>query len=148
MIPKGDSQALPTGAAVSGGPPDAAAGMERPDGKRGGRGERGEKGKGKGRGSFDISQLDADKDGKLSKSEVPERMQQFFDFIDADKDGFLDKPEMEKAAKMAGGRRGGEGKDGPPGDRPSGDNGPAGGGPDGRERRGFPAGVRPGSDGQ
>ncbi len=38
---------------------------------------------------------DADKDGKISKSEAPETMQRFFDNNDADKDGFLDATEVK-----------------------------------------------------
>ena len=38
---------------------------------------------------------DADKDGKISKSEAPEQMQRFFDNNDADKDGFLDATEVK-----------------------------------------------------
>lgn len=44
-----------------------------------------------------LQTLDKDKDGKLSKSEAPERLQQHFDKIDANKDGQLDKAEMGKA---------------------------------------------------
>lgn len=38
---------------------------------------------------------DADKDGKISKSEAPEQMQRFFDNNDTDKDGFLDATEVK-----------------------------------------------------
>ncbi len=38
---------------------------------------------------------DADKDGKISKSEAPEQMQRLFDNNDADKDGFLDTTELK-----------------------------------------------------
>jgi multidrug resistance efflux pump len=38
---------------------------------------------------------DADKDGKISKSEAPEQMQRFFDNNDTDKDGFLDSTEVK-----------------------------------------------------
>ena len=40
--------------------------------------------------------LDKDDDGKLSKEEVPERMQQRFDQIDGNSDGFIDKAEMDQ----------------------------------------------------
>ncbi len=38
---------------------------------------------------------DADKDGKISKSEAPEQMLRLFDTNDADKDGFLDATELK-----------------------------------------------------
>ncbi len=38
---------------------------------------------------------DADKDGKISKSEAPEQMQRFFDTNDADKDGLLNPTEVK-----------------------------------------------------
>lgn len=50
--------------------------------------------------------FDKDKDGKLTKEEVPERMQGIFARADADKDGFLTKEELQKAT--AGMERGGE----------------------------------------
>ncbi len=43
-----------------------------------------------------IADLDKDGDGKLSKEEVPERMQQRFDQIDGNSDGFIDKAEMDQ----------------------------------------------------
>lgn len=43
----------------------------------------------------DFMKNDADKDGKISKSEAPEPMQRFFDNNDADKDGFLDGTEVK-----------------------------------------------------
>lgn len=42
--------------------------------------------------------FDANKDGKLSKNEVPERMQGIFTRADADHDGFLTKDELTKLA--------------------------------------------------
>jgi collagen type III alpha len=45
---------------------------------------------------------DKNKDGKLSKSEAPERLQQHFDKIDANKDGQLDKAELGKALAARG----------------------------------------------
>lgn len=54
--------------------------------------------------------FDANKDGKLSKDEVPERMQGIFARADADKDGFITREELTKAT--AGQERRGEG--GPP----------------------------------
>ena len=62
--------------------------------------------------------FDANKDGKLVKSEVPERMQSMFARGDADHDGFLTKDELTKlaaaqntATENTGGERAGEGRD-------------------------------------
>ena len=49
-----------------------------------------------------LQAADKDKDGKLSKSEAPERLQQHFDKIDANKDGQLDKAELGKALAAHG----------------------------------------------
>jgi len=56
--------------------------------------------------------FDSNKDGKLSKEELPERMQGIFGRADADKDGLLTREELTKAA--AAQKRGGRG--GPPPD--------------------------------
>lgn len=68
---------------------------------------------------------DADKDGKLSGDEIPERMRQNLERIDKNSDGAIDKSELEQAmARMAeqGGRQPGgrrpEGRDGGEGVRP------------------------------
>ncbi len=45
-------------------------------------------------GGFDLMQLDANGDGKVSKQEAPERMQEGFDEFDTDKDGALDRSEI------------------------------------------------------
>ena len=62
--------------------------------------------------------FDANKDGKLAKSEVPERMQRLFERGDADHDGFLTKEELTKlaatqttAAENTGGNERGERRD-------------------------------------
>jgi Ca2+-binding EF-hand superfamily protein len=85
-----------------------------------------------GPGGFDPSQFvnrilenDANKDGKLSKDELPEgRMRDGFDRWDANKDGFADKAEIEQAMRNFG--RGPGGPGGRPGrdgsDRPNRDN--------------------------
>lgn len=99
-----------------------------------------------GRPSVDIEEtiarymaLDANKDGKLSKDELPERMQGLLTRADADSDGVVSKSELEKmvAAQQVptggrGGREGGPGGFGGPGRR---------GGPDGGF--GGPGGVGP-----
>ncbi|MGC4053174.1 MAG: EF-hand domain-containing protein [Paludibaculum sp.] len=54
--------------------------------------------------------FDKDGDGKLSKAELPERMQGLFERSDADKDGYLTVEELKKTASAPraeqGGRRG------------------------------------------
>jgi HlyD family secretion protein len=99
----GPGAGAPGGGAPGGGPPGAG---------------------GSGRPRVDWSQLDADKDGKISKDEAPEQMQRFFDRIDANGDGFLD--EAERAAMRSGA---GGGRVGAPGEGPGG--GAGGGGPPG-----------------
>jgi len=49
-----------------------------------------------------LQAADKDRDGKLSKSEAPERLRQHFDKLDADKDGQLDKAELGKALAAKG----------------------------------------------
>ena len=68
-----------------------------------------------------MMQMDTDGDGKISRSEAPERMQGFFDKLDGNKDGFIDAAEinaMQQRYGQGGGRPGG----GPPGSgRPGGE---------------------------
>lgn len=52
-----------------------------------------------------ISRLDADGDGKISRAEVPEAMLRFFDTGDADGDGFLDEAEIKALPDRLGGAR-------------------------------------------
>ena len=61
---------------------------------------------------------DKNKDGKITKDELPERMQRMFDNIDTNKDKALDKAELTKTAEQfnarfrsRGGDRGGRGGD-------------------------------------
>lgn len=49
-----------------------------------------------------LQTADTDKDGKLSRSEAPTRLQEHFDKIDLDKDGKLDKAELGKALSAMG----------------------------------------------
>ncbi len=75
-----------------------------------------------GRGSFDLMQFDKDGDKKLSKEELPERMQGLFERMDSNGDGFIDATEIAEMRKRFGNR----------GDRPPGVPGvPGGGGPPG-----------------
>jgi Ca2+-binding EF-hand superfamily protein len=109
------------------------AGMQMP-GRGGGRGGRGE-GRGEGRGGGgpeetpapppsveDLTAMfmafDANHNGQLEKSEVPERLQGMFERGDANKDGILTRDEIAKLAqanqKMNLGPEGGRGRGGPP----------------------------------
>ena len=88
-----------------------------PGGERGGQG-----GPGGGRGGNFVEFLmrnDKDGDGKISKSELPERMQRMFERADSNGDGVIDRQEAEEIAKrMAEGRGQGSGRGGR-GQRPS-----------------------------
>jgi HlyD family secretion protein len=76
--------------------PPAEAGGQPPGGPNGGGAPGGPPaGPGGSRsGGFDLMQLDADGDGKVSKQEAPERMQEGFDAMDTNKDGALDQSEI------------------------------------------------------
>jgi Ca2+-binding EF-hand superfamily protein len=78
-------------------------------------------GRGGGPGGFNTAALverimgnDKNKDGKVTKDEMPENQQAFFDRLDENKDGALDKAEVEKGLANFG-RRGG--RSGQPGER-------------------------------
>ncbi len=92
-------------------------GGPRPDGA-------GDRGPGFGGGDFiaRIMENDKNKDGKLSKDELPERMQGMFERLDGNGDGFVDKAELDSMAQRSqrGGQPGGDqpGRRGPGGDRP------------------------------
>jgi hypothetical protein len=66
--------------------------------------------------------IDENKDKKLSKDELPERMQELFASADADEDGFLSRAEVEKLLQARWKAAGGRGRDGDgggaEGDRP------------------------------
>lgn len=72
--------------------------------------EGGSGGKKGGRGN--LMQFDANKDGKVSREEAPERLAQFFDNIDQNHDGFIDAREAAAAA-AARKKREAEGGGGP-----------------------------------
>ena len=62
-----------------------------------------------------LMSFDANKDGKLTKDEVPERMQGIFERADANKDGVLTKEELTAATASQQPRRmEGRGPGGPP----------------------------------
>ncbi|MCA9020186.1 MAG: HlyD family efflux transporter periplasmic adaptor subunit [Planctomycetaceae bacterium] len=99
--------------AKAGGPAAGNAGGQKPGG------ESSEKKKPAGGNAGGMLQrLDKDSDGKISKEEAPERMQERFDELDANKDGFLDAGELSKL-RGAGGPGGGSG-----GPRPGGEKRP------------------------
>ena len=77
-----------------------------------GRGRRGEGGGRGGRGNM-FERFDANKDGKLSGDEIPERMRRMMDQLDTDKDGAISTEEFRSGSgRMFGGRgRGGRGSD-------------------------------------
>ena len=84
-------------------------------GSRGGR--RGPGGRGPaGPGGFltRLIEYDLNDDERVSRDELPERMQQRFEFMDANQDGFLDDSDMEEMRKRFG-NRGGRGFGGPGG---------------------------------
>ncbi|REK12903.1 MAG: efflux RND transporter periplasmic adaptor subunit [Planctomycetota bacterium] len=72
-------------------------------------------------GSAGLMSADADGDGKVSREEAPEQVQNFFDRIDSDSDGFISSSEAAAAAaarkrmqeQAAGGGPGGPGRGGP-----------------------------------
>lgn len=78
-----------------------------------------------------LMENDKNKDGKLSKEELPERMQRVLERADTSGDGALDKAEIDAMAKRFTAGRGGQG--GPGGERPGG--GRPSGGPDGGDDR-------------
>ena len=59
--------------------------------------------------------FDKDGDGKVSRAELPQRLQNLMATADANKDGFLDKAELTKLAESRAGGRGGPGGPGGPG---------------------------------
>ena len=73
-----------------------------------------------------LLEYDLNDDERVSRDELPERMQQSFEFMDANQDGFLDESDMEEMRKRFG-NRGGRGGRGP-GGRGGGGRG-GGGGP-------------------
>ncbi|MEE2739017.1 MAG: hypothetical protein VX435_12385 [Planctomycetota bacterium] len=101
-------------------------------GQGGGGGDGQGGGKGGGR-SFNLMDYDSDGDGKVSKSEAPERLQAFFDRMDPNGDGFIDAEEMAAMRERfgGGGRRGG-GQGGGQGRRQGGGDGKGKGDSDGQ----------------
>ncbi|MCA9015069.1 MAG: hypothetical protein KDA77_07025, partial [Planctomycetaceae bacterium] len=63
------------------------------------------------------SRIDKNSDGKVSKDEAPERLQERFDTLDVNKDGFLDAGELSKLRPPSGGAGGPGGGSRPTGER-------------------------------
>jgi len=57
-----------------------------------------------------MKRIDKNSDGKISKEEAPERLQERFSTLDANKDGFLDAGELSKLKPPSGGSRPSGGK--------------------------------------
>ncbi|MFI8377893.1 EF-hand domain-containing protein [Leeuwenhoekiella sp. NPDC079379] len=75
----------------------------------------GQRGQGRPTATQLLSEMDANKDGKLSKEEAKGPLAQDFAKIDTDDDGFISKEELENAPQpqrggQQGGQRGGRGK--------------------------------------
>ena len=102
------------------GPVDGRPGGDRPANDRPA-GAPGERPRGEGRpgaGEFAerLRAADANKDGKISKDEAPDRLKDNFDRFDANSDGFIDEAEMRQIGRRQnGGRRPDEAR--PDGDR-------------------------------
>ena len=60
-----------------------------------------------------IMSNDGNGDGKITREELPERMQRMFDRIDADGDGFIVRAEVEQMSQRFGGGGGQRGPGGP-----------------------------------
>lgn len=84
--------------------------------------------------------MDKNKDGKISKDELPERMQPIMSRLDRDEDGFLTKEELQSLGNSGRRGAGGRGPGGASGRGP-GDAGGRGRGPGGGEA--TPQGERP-----
>jgi Ca2+-binding EF-hand superfamily protein len=65
-----------------------------------------------------LEQMDANKDGKISKAEAKGKLAEFFDQLDTNKDGYLDKEELRRAAARFVANQGGKGGPGGPGPGP------------------------------
>lgn len=87
-----------------------------------------------------VSQLDQNGDGKLTKDELPGRLQQTFAFLDSNHDGVLD---VEEATKFMKARSQGFGQGGPAGRRGFGQGGEGQNRGGGRNRGARDAGTEP-----
>ena len=109
--PGGPGMGPPPGGGVAGGGqggrPQGGFGGGKGGGQGGGfpGGFGGSKGGGQGRpqGGLNPMRYDRNKDGKISRTEVPQQMSAFFDRVDKNKDGFLDSTEMQSFGAGFGG---------------------------------------------
>ena len=89
---------------------DANSAPPRPAGAVGGRdGQGGPGGRGPGGAGGFMSRImsnDANGDGKVSREEAPERLQQRFDNIDTNGDGYLEESELQQMMQRFGNRQG------------------------------------------
>ncbi|MCH8259687.1 MAG: PDZ domain-containing protein [Planctomycetes bacterium] len=114
LVPKpdgdeGESEDQTTVVAVDRGHGDRsfAGNPQRRGGGAGGAGRSGRGGRGgRGMGGM-LERLDANKDGKIQRSEAPDRMGQFFDRLDTNGDGALDEKELQAMGRNRGGQRSG-----------------------------------------
>jgi collagen type III alpha len=81
---------------------------------------------------MDLTQFDADGDGKLTKEELPEQMRAFFDRMDTNSDGAIDAAERAAARARRQAAEGGS---------QSGPGAPSGGGEAGAATEHTPAGA-------
>ena len=126
---------------------EMGAGDRGPEGQGPGPGDRRPEGRGPGmeggpggpRGNmaqFMLERFDANKDGKLSGDEIPERMRENLDAVDTNKDKSIDKAELEAmSSRFQGGGPGGPGAPGGRGGFGGGRPGEGGPGGQGGERR-------------
>jgi Ca2+-binding EF-hand superfamily protein len=75
---------------------------------------------------MDFTEMDKDKDGKLSKEEFPEQARPMFETIDANGDGFVDKAENDAMMARMRQMRSQGGFGGPGGGAPGGGRAPGG----------------------
>ncbi|MEN9576330.1 MAG: hypothetical protein RL514_4185 [Verrucomicrobiota bacterium] len=100
-----------------GGPGEKGGEPRRPEGQPGGGGGPGDKAGGEADFVTRLFQNDKNKDGKLTKDELPEAMQSIFVSADTNKDGAIDRKEAAALAERMKQRGGGQGQ-GTEGKRP------------------------------
>ena len=122
----------------------------RPQGQQAQQGQRGQQGQGQERTVVGfiarLRSMDANKDGKISKDELPERMQSILARVDSNKDNAIDDSELKaleaRFTKPGNGGQRPQG-DAQQGDRPQGQRPPGFGGQGGKPGQGGQPGGRP-----